>query len=65
MENNKSHITIYFEGKVIESNAESIVTIGNTYHLKSEEDGQGKTIGMLPCDKVVIIFNRLNKPQNA
>lgn len=61
MEDKKLRITIYFEGNVIESNAESVITIGNTYHLKSDEDGQGDTMGLFPCDKVVIIFNRFTK----
>lgn len=65
MENNKSRVTIYFEGNIIECDAGSVVPVGNTYHLKSEKDGLGETTALLPCDKVVIIFNRLNKPQNA
>ncbi len=61
MVNKLKDVTIYFDGKVINTNAKSIVTIGSTYHLKSEKDGIGETIALLPCDKVVIIFNNLIK----
>jgi len=60
MEKNKSDITIYYDGKAIDINAKSVITIGGIYHFKSEKDGVGQTVALIPCDRVAIIFNNSN-----
>jgi hypothetical protein len=60
MEKIKSDITIYYDGKVININAKSITPIGNIYHFKSEKDGIGETVALIPIDRVAVIFNHSN-----
>jgi len=51
--------TIYFEGRTIGLNAQSIGTIGSTYYFYSEKDSQGKIVGMFPVDRTAIVINKL------
>ncbi len=52
-------VTIYFDGKTIGLNAQSIGTIGSTYYFYSEKDSQGKIMGMFPVDRTAIVINKL------
>ncbi len=55
----KSFATIYFDGKVIEIDAMSVVTFGSVYCFYSGLNAQGSIIAKFPIDLTGIVINSI------